>query len=246
MSPKWRDDTEKQLFFLSKKVDKAIREHALIESGDRILVGLSGGKDSLCLLRILNWRLKYSPVKYEVAAAHIKGNALGPTSEVAEELIRWLENEGVELRVRDIILPEHEPLPMNCERCSRHRKRTLFEIASELGCNKVALGHNLEDFAQTALMNLFSSGRLQTMAFKQVYFGGVVTVIRPLGYVREHDLVRLATIGRLPVQNNLCPLASTSKRAAARRIMHIVSKEFKHCAENILRAALENPPVGEQ
>lgn len=246
MAPKLHGEVEKQLFFASKKVDKVIREYSMIEKGDRILVAVSGGKDSLCLLRILTWRLRYSPIKYELVAAHVRGNSLGPAEDLPAEVSGWIEQLGVSLHSHDIILPENEPLPMNCERCSRNRRRTLFEMCEELKCNKLALGHNLEDFAHTALMNLLSSGRLQTMAFRRDYFGGKIGVIRPLAYVREHDIIRLATVGQFPTSTSNCPLVSSSKRAAARKLMHQLCKEFKHAAENILRAAKENPPIGEE
>ncbi|MDH7602159.1 MAG: ATP-binding protein [Armatimonadota bacterium] len=246
MTPKLRSELERQLFFANKKVDKAIREYSMIEEGDRILVAVSGGKDSLCLLQLLKWRLKYSPVKYELAAAHVCGDSLGPSEGLPNEVLAWIEHLGVPLYSRNIVLPENELLPMNCERCSRNRRRTLFEMCQEHGCNKLALAHNLEDFAHTALMNLLSSGRLQTMAFRRDYFGGKIGVIRPLAYVREHDLVRLATIGQFPVVSNKCPLAYSSKRAAARKIMQCLSKEFKHAAENLVRAAKQNPPIGEE
>jgi tRNA 2-thiocytidine biosynthesis protein TtcA len=245
MNPKFSDEFEKQLYFLSRKVGRAVREYSMVQEGDRILIAVSGGKDSLCLLRVMSWRLKYSPVKYDLVAAHVRGNSLGPTQGLSDSLRCWIEDLGIALHERDIVLPIGEPLPMNCERCTRNRRRTLFEMAAELGCNKVAFGHNLEDFAHTALMNLLSSARLQTMAFMRSYFGGKITVIRPLAYVREHDLIRLANAGQIPTQENPCPLVSESKRAAARRIMQLLSKDFSHAADNIVRAAKSNPPIGE-
>ena len=246
MAKKWRTEAERHAFFLSKKVDRAIREHDMISQGDRILIGVSGGKDSLSLVRLLSYGLVHSPIKYDLAAAHVRGDARGSEVDVPEGLARWVQSEGVEFHMRDIVLPDDEPLPMDCERCSRNRRRTLFEMARDLGCNKVALGHNLEDFAHTALMNLLSFGRLETMAFSRSYFGGLFTVIRPLAYLREHELVRLARAGEFPVVESACPMASTSRRQAARRLMHAVSGEFKHAAMSILRAARRNAPVGEE
>jgi len=246
MAKKWRTDAERHAFYLSKKVDRAVREHNMIAEGDRILVGVSGGKDSLSLVRLLSYGLVHSPAKYELVAAHVRGDARGVTTDPPEELAKWVRGEGVELQVRDIILPDGEPLPMDCERCSRNRRRTLFEMARELGCNKVALGHNLEDFAHTALMNLLAFGRLETMAFSRSYFGGLFTVIRPLAYLREHELVRLARAGEFPVVESSCPMASASRRAAARRLMRVVSGEFKHAAMNTLRAACRNAPAIEE
>ena len=237
MAKKWRDEAERHAFFLSKKVDKAIREHGMITEGDRILIGVSGGKDSLSLLRLLVYRLAHSPEKYDLVAAHVRGDARGPGVDPPDRLVRWVEAQGLGLHVRDIILPEEEPLPMNCERCSRNRRRTLFEMARDLGCNKVALGHNLEDFAHTALMNLLAFGRLETMGFTRSYFGGLFTVIRPMAYVREYDLIRFAKAGEFPVAESACPMAPVSRRQAARELMHVLSREFKAATANIVKAA---------
>ncbi len=237
MAKKWRSDLERNTFFLSKKVDKAIREHEMISDGDRVLVGVSGGKDSLGLLRLLSYEMDHSPAKFTLMAAHVSGDARGAVPHPPDDLARWVESMDAELHVRDIVLPEDEPLPMDCERCSRNRRRTLFEMAKELGCNKLALGHNLEDFAHTALMNLLQFGRLDTMAFSRSYFEGLVVVVRPLAYVRENDLVRLAKSGEFPILKTECPMAEATRRQSARDLMRHASHEFRHAAENIVRAA---------
>ena len=246
MTKKWTSEAERHAFFACKKVDRAIRDYDMIAEGDRILVGVSGGKDSLSLLRLLTYRIRFSPVKYSLVAGHVRGDARGPGGEMPEALVRWIEGEGVQLAERDVILPEGETLPMNCERCGRNRRRILFEMADEHGCNKLALGHHLEDFAHTALMNLFSSGKLETMAPKRVYFGGRFTLIRPLLYVREHELVRFARSCAFPVIESDCPLAATSDRRAAADLMRSVSRDFRSASVNIVKAALRNQTwVGE-
>lgn len=238
MSRTWRTEAEKQAFFLTKKVDEAIRDHDMIREGDRILVGLSGGKDSLSLLRLLKYRQAHATQNYEIVAAHVRGDARGIVAGPPPELAEWVMDEGVEFHMADLNVNDNEPLPMNCERCSRARRRTLFEIAQSCACNKIALGHNLEDFAATALMNLFSSGRLDTMAFKRAYFDDKFTVIRPLAYLREKDLVKFARTCELPVVPAECPLAGTSRRASARDLMRLVAHDFRHASENIVKAAI--------
>ncbi|MCE5323606.1 hypothetical protein LLG46_09870 [bacterium] len=237
MGKKWRNEAVRHAFFLSKSVDKAVREHNMIEDGDRVLVGVSGGKDSMSLLRLLIYRQKYSPAKYDLVAAHIRGDARGSDIDVPRSFIDWLEAEGAPYHIEDIILPNDEPLPMNCERCGRNRRRTLFEMAEKYDCNKVALGHNLEDFAHTALMNLFLHGRLETMAMRRDYFGGRFAVIRPLAYIKEQDIIRFAKVCEFPVVQTNCPMASVSRRAAAKELMLEVGKEFRSACSNILRAA---------
>lgn len=239
MGKKWRSEAERHAFFISKSVDKAVREHNMIEEGDRILVGVSGGKDSMSLLRLLVYRQKYSPTKYDLVAVHIRGDARGSDIEVPDSFIKWLKAEGTPFHIENIILPEDEPLPMNCERCGRNRRRTLFEMAEKFKCNKVALGHNLEDFAHTAIMNLFLHGRLETMAIRRDYFGGKFSVIRPLAYIRESDIIRFTRVCDFPVVENDCPMAPISQRAAAKKLMLGIGKEFRCACSNIVHAALQ-------
>ncbi len=237
MAKKWRSDAERHAFFLSKNVDKAVRDHDMIQQGDKVLVGVSGGKDSLALLRLLVYRQRFSPVKYDLVAAHVRGDARGSQTNMPDSFLRWLKSESASQVIEDIHLPENEPLPMDCERCGRNRRRTLFEIAEANGCNKVALGHHLEDFSHTALMNLFLHGRLETMAFRRDYFGGKFSVIRPLAYIREHELVRFAKSCEFPIVESDCPMAATSRRKAAMELMKQVSREFRSANANIVKAA---------
>jgi tRNA 2-thiocytidine biosynthesis protein TtcA len=249
MAKKWRSDAERASFFLTKKVDKAIRDHNMIEQGDRVLVGVSGGKDSMALLRLLAYRQRFAPAKYELVAAHVRGDARGSEIETPQSFLEWLEGEKVAFVVRDIILPEGEPLPMDCERCGRNRRRTLFEIADACGCNKVALGHHIEDFAHTALMNLFGHGRLETMAYRRDYFEGRFYLIRPLAYVREHELVRFAKACAFPIIQSDCPMAATSRRRTAMELVRRVSKEFRSANVNIVKAARageDDKPFGDE
>jgi len=237
MAKKWRSEAERHAFFLSKNVDKAIRNYNMIEPGDRVLVGVSGGKDSMSLLRLLTYRQPMSPVKYEIVAAHVQGDARGSGIPAPDSLLSWMEGEGAQCSVHNLILPEGEPLPMDCERGGRNRRRTLFEIAEQYGCNKLALGHHLEDFSHTALLNLFYSGRLETMAFRRDYFGGKIAVIRPLAYIREHELARFAKACEFPVVQADCPLAATSRRKAASELMKQITREFRCANHNIIKAA---------
>jgi len=245
MSKKWTTEAERQAFFLTRKLHRAIRDHDMIQDGDRILVGVSGGKDSMSMLRLLTHWQRHSPQKYMLLAAHVKGDARGSEIEVPDTFLRWLEQQGVPLEVRDIILPEGEPLPMSCERCGRNRRRTLFEIADSTGCNKVALGHHLEDFSHTALLNLFEGGSLETMAFRRDYFGGRFSVIRPLAYIREHELVRFTRACDFPVWHSDCPMAGHSHREAARGLMRLITRDFRSANVNIVRAASRNQTKSE-
>ncbi len=110
-------------------------------------------------MRLLQVRLRSAPERYEVVAMHIRGDGRGPDTPLHGPPVDWLHESGAE----DIHLPPGEPLPMPCHRCSWNRRRTLFEVALRLGCNKVAFAHHLDDFAETVLMNLLYTGRVETM-----------------------------------------------------------------------------------
>ncbi|MDO9538374.1 MAG: ATP-binding protein [Thermoplasmata archaeon] len=226
--------------YLCNRIDSAVREHNMIEDGDRILVGVSGGKDSTSLLDLLKYRLAYSHEKYEIAAVHIVGDARGGDIEFYKPLEQWFINEGVQYHIRKLHVPENENLPMNCERCRWNRKKTIFEIADELKCNKIALGHNRDDFAQTALMNMFMHGVFESMPFVANYFDGRFFLIRPLAYVGNKYLESYARQMNFPIIPNECPAADFSKRQSTRDLMKIIEKDFKYASRNIMKALLEN------
>ncbi len=237
MAKKWRTESERLACYLSKKVNEALRGYDMIQPHDRVLVGVSGGKDSLSLLRLLKRQQQIGEIKFELIAAHITGDARGPGIKPPDALMDWLESEEIPYVTADLILPDGEPLPMDCERCGRNRRRSLFEVAEAHGCNKVALGHHLEDFSHTALLNLFASGRLETMAHKRKYFGGRFTVIRPLAYIKEASVTRFAKACGFPVIENNCPVANQTKRKVVAELLSQISHEFRSANKNIVKAA---------
>ncbi len=230
---------------MARKVDEAVRTHSMIVDGDRIMVGVSGGKDSLALVSALIYRKKHAPEDFDFVCGHVMADANGPTDEEPQGLREWLESEGIALHSAQIIVPETETFPMDCERCARNRRRTLFILAREHGCNKLALGHNRDDFAETALVNLLERGKLETMAYNSEYFKGEFRLVRPLAYLRSNDLARFARAAGLPVTKTKCPLAEATKRSVARDMMREMKKHFRHADANLVRAARANACPGE-
>ncbi|MDI6827303.1 MAG: ATP-binding protein [Armatimonadota bacterium] len=223
-----------------KKINKAVYEFGMIENGDRIAVALSGGKDSFSLLEMLRFRMQYAPEKYTVVAIHVIGDARGPNLPSYPQLEDWLRTEDVEYLIRRIFIPEGETLPMTCERCTWNRRRTLFEMAKELECNKVAFGHHLDDLAETALLNLVYHGRLETMAPCASYFGGLFKLIRPMIYVPEAEIMRFASLLELPPPPPPCPRGKQTQRQRVKSLVAEMGKNAHRVRENIVRAVLQS------
>lgn len=232
-------------FFLLKQVNKAIRDFDMIADGDRIAVAVSGGKDSLSLLRLLQARMKSVRERYQLVAVYVRGDARGPGTPRHLPLEDWLGQAGVEVVIEDMVLPPGEPLPLSCHRCTWNRRRTLFEIAHRLGCNKVAFGHHADDLAETALLNLLYHGRLETMAPRATYFNGTFELIRPLAYVEEKDLRRFAQLCQFPPPPPPCPRRDTSRRQQVKEMLRLVERDCRQAKVNLLRAALSrSDPAG--
>ena len=235
MTKRWENPAEKNAFYLSKKVFAAIRDHNMVDEGDRILIGLSGGKDSLALMYLLGYMRRYSEVPYEVVLCHVAADAKGEIK-VSPAIRKIMEESGLPYIIKEIDTTGEE-LPLTCARCARLRRKALFEAAKEAGCGKLALGHRLEDFAATALMNLFSSGRLETMAYRREYFGGELTVIRPIAYLRETDVKTMTAAAGLEPVPSECPLAGQTARSESEDILAAARKAFRGAAYNIVHAS---------
>jgi tRNA 2-thiocytidine biosynthesis protein TtcA len=223
-------------FYLLKKVNKAIREHRLIEEGDRVAVAVSGGKDSLGLLRLLRDRQRSARERYELVALHVLDEAQRGQSGCPAELEEWLQHEVGEYHLLDMDISEDEPRPLNCFRCSWHRRKALFRAAHRLGCPKLALAHHADDAAQTALLNLFYHGRLETIEPRVSFFGGQVIVIRPLIRVPEKEMMRFARASAFPVCSGCCPREDESRRERMKELMREVERDMPRARINLLRA----------
>ncbi len=222
-------------YYLLKKVNKAVREYELIGDGDRIVVAVSGGGDSLSLLQLLQMRRRSAPEKYDLIAVHVYDDAR-PDERLHKDLEDWFQAKGVEYAFASLEVPTDEPRPLTCFRCAWHRRKALFLAADRLNCNKVAFGHHADDVAETALLNLFYSGRLESMEPRVEFFGGKITVIRPLVYVPKKELTRFAQAGGFPPPPSRCPNSLTSKRARMQAILRELEKDYRGASSNLLRA----------
>lgn len=205
---------------INSRIGKSLGDYDLIEDGDRILVAVSGGKDSLSLLSFLKKIQKWAPVDYEVFAAHISTDFHCGECTHEDVLTGMFEKMDVEYVFRKIKVLD-EKGGTTCFWCSWNRRKALFDIASELGCNKVALGHHKDDIAETMLLNLLYKGEISAMNPRQELFGGQITLIRPLCYVEEELIKQFAKESGFPEQLCKCPFGNNSKR---KHVKHFIKE----------------------
>ena len=216
----------------------------MIRAGDRIAVAVSGGKDSLSLLRLLQARQRIAAEPFELAAVHVLGDATG-VIEPHAPLLDWLAGSGVPYRVVGPELAADEALPLNCQRCTWQRRKALFRAADELGCNVVAFAHHADDAAQTTLLNVLYSGTTRTLRPVADYFGGRFRLIRLLFYVAESELARFARAAGLPPPPPACPRAAGSRRARVSSMLKGLDRDYLlHVRNNLIRAGLRGNQDG--
>lgn len=225
-------------FFVLKKVRKALRDFRMIQPNDRIAVAVSGGKDSLALLRLLQIHRRASPVPYELAALHVCGDSDGVTPP-HPALENWLSAGDVSYRFVTPEIGENEALPMNCQRCTWLRRKALFLAAEMLDYNVVAFAHHADDVAQTTLMNLLYGGTVRTLAPCADYFGGRFRVIRPLVYVPEDELIRLARAVGFPPPPPTCSRSEHTSRRCIAEMLQLLGRDYPMQARpNLVRVGL--------
>jgi tRNA 2-thiocytidine biosynthesis protein TtcA len=228
---------------IAKKVGQAIAEFELIAEGDRIMVCVSGGKDSYALLDILMLLRARAPIRFDLIAVNVDQGWPGYDTPTIRA---HLESRGVEHRMIDkdfasVVMANLEPDQTPCSLCSRLRRGVLYNLAVELGCNKIALGHHADDLIETLVLNLFYSGRLGAMPARLVSDDGRNTVIRPLVYVSEAMLMQYASEREYPVVRCGCPSCGLpdQKRQVIKQMLASIEATDPGVKSNML-AALGN------
>jgi tRNA 2-thiocytidine biosynthesis protein TtcA len=220
---------------------KAVHDWRMIENNDRILVGVSGGKDSLVLFHLLISLKKKAPVAFELIPVYIDP---GFDNSFVEKLDSYIneryrgEHPGLVVEETNYGQLAHadENKSNPCFLCSRLRRKRLFELARAHGCKKLALGHNKDDLIETLFINIFYAGKIGTMKPNQSFFSGAFDIIRPLSYVEKHDINRFAKIFDLPEFVNTCPSAGYTKRQDVTDMLERMYRQNKHIKGNIFRA----------
>lgn len=236
------EDTEKMQTRLCRLVGQAIADYRLIEEGDKVMVCLSGGKDSYGLLDILLVLQRRAPIRFDLVAVNLDQRQPGFPEQVLPE---YLKSRGIPFHIdaRDTysivkrLIPEGQT---TCSLCSRLRRGHLYRIATELGATKIALGHHRDDIIETLFLNLFYTGKLKAIPPKLRSKDGRHIVIRPLATVKESDLARYAELRGFPIiPCDLCGSQEDLKRKKVKAFLQQWERESPGCADSIA-AALTN------
>ena len=225
---------------LAKKTTKALVDFAMLEDGDRVMVGLSGGKDSWALLQILDVLRQRAPISFSLVAVNVDSGY----KEYKHDLIaRTCESNGWEYRIQhtgigqtiDDLLDEGET---PCSLCARLRRGVLYRIAAAIGATKIALGHHADDFIETLLLNLFFAGALKAMPAKLVSDDGEHVVIRPLVYVGEDEARAYTKERGLPIIGCCCPACGdlSLQRQRTKRLLMELEREHPGVKTSMLKA----------
>ncbi len=230
---------------LRRLVGQAIADFGMIAAGDRVMVCLSGGKDSYGLLEILLKLRAAAPLDFAIVAVHLDQRHPGYPERVLPE---YLAQRGVEWRIErqdtysvvKRVVPEGKTM---CGLCSRLRRGVLYRVAAELGATKIALGHHRDDVLETFFLNLFFAGTLKAMAPKLASDDGRHVVIRPLVYVAEEDLAAYAAVRRFPIiPCDLCGSQENLQRAQAKAMLQEWRRRFPGRVESIFGALTNVAP----
>ena len=231
---------------LAKKTTKAIVDYQMIDDGDRVMVGLSGGKDSWALLQVLDVLRRRAPIKFSLIAVNVDSGYKAYKHDV---IARTCEARGWEYRIEhtdigelidDILDADQTP----CSLCARLRRGVLYRIADEVGATKIALGHHADDFIETLLLNLFFAGALKAMPAKLVSDNGAHVVIRPLVYVGEDEARAYAKESELEVIGCCCPACGDLglQRQRTKRLLMELEGEHPGIKISMLKALANVAP----
>ena len=225
--------------WLRRAAGQAIGDYAMIEDGDKVMVCLSGGKDSFGLLDVLLYLREHAPIRFDVVAVNLDQKQPGFPADV---LPNYLSGLGIPFRIEEQdtysivkrVVPEGKT---TCSLCSRLRRGILYRVATELGATKIALGHHRDDILETLFLNMFFGGKMKAMSPKLVTDDGRHVVIRPLAYVRERDLEAWAEVRKFPIiPCNLCGSQPNLQRTQVKQMLRDWEKRFPGRIETLFRS----------
>ncbi len=218
-------------------VRRAVDDYKMINENDKIAIGLSGGKDSVCLLMALNGLRRFYPKKFEICAITVSLGFDNTDFSAIKELCHEINVDYyvVNTDIGDIIFNERkESNP--CSLCAKMRKGALNDKAEELGCNKIALGHNNDDITETFIMSLIFEGRIHTFAPVSYLDRKKLYSIRPLMYVSENETRGYVKTNNLPIVKNPCPADGNTKRQEIKELINQISQKYPNADQKIFGA----------
>ena len=223
---------------IRQQFGKAVREFGLIEDGDAILIGLSGGKDSLLLTELLARQSRIFKPRFTVEAAHVRMDNVEYETDLSL-LRQFCDAQGVRLHILTTAIPQPSAgrsMQQPCFRCSWQRRKMLFNLAQDLHCNKIALGHHMDDIVHTTLLNLFHEGRFGTMPARLTLGKMPLTIIRPLCMVSEADIQTYAEAQNYPQQRKRCPYEKASQREEMKQLFQHIEEQNPEVRHSVWHA----------
>ncbi|MGB3211656.1 MAG: ATP-binding protein [Desulforhopalus sp.] len=225
---------------LNRKIGQAMHDFSMFSEGDRVLVAVSGGVDSLTLACMLKMWQRKVPIDFELTAIYIDhgfwkntDGAVNPKIAIGRQLLELSLDFDV---VEEWAINETE---RTCYICSRNRRSQLFDLAREKGYNKIALGHHKDDLIETFMLNVLYSGNISTMVPRQNLFGGTLSIVRPMAYLEKYEVCEIASGLNLEVVKNLCPLSNDTRREKVRNLLQTLYGD-EPAMKSSLFAALSN------
>ncbi len=220
-----------------KQTGRGINRFSMISENDTVLLGVSGGKDSLALAFTLSIRRRWLPISYVLHACVINWKEYPLSEETKKQLARFFQLLDIDFEFIDArMFSTGFKDRFDCYLCSRNRKRILFTKAEEIGTKKIALGHHLDDIVETTLMNLFFRGSFSTMMPVQKFFDGKIFLMRPMCEVEEKDIRKLASRLEFPVYETPCPYKHTNIRVHMKPLLRQLKQLDKQVKEHIYNA----------
>ncbi|MDK9709403.1 MAG: tRNA 2-thiocytidine biosynthesis protein TtcA [Desulforhopalus sp.] len=225
---------------LNRKIGQAMHDYSMFSAGDKVLVAVSGGVDSLTLACVLCLWQKKAPIRFTLIMHHIDHGfwqkdvvPKAPSATIGAQL----QSFGIPLEITTE--KEIGEELRTCFLCARNRRSQLFDLARSLGCNKIALGHHKDDLIETFFLNAIYSGNISTMVPRQDLFGGTLSIIRPMAYLEKHEVRQIAEELQLHPVKNSCPLSDDTRREKVRALLERLYHDEPQAKSSVF-AALSN------
>ncbi|HPN88558.1 MAG TPA: tRNA lysidine(34) synthetase TilS [Candidatus Omnitrophota bacterium] len=227
-----KEKISKEMLSVSRKVGEATFDYQMLQDGDKVMIAVSGGKDSLSLVKVLKHRQSFIPVDFEILAVHVD---YGIPHFPIDKIKKYCEDLDVPFHFEKIdILKDKKMEDINCFWCAWNRRKALFQLSDKWGFNKIALGHHLDDMIETVLMNMFFRAEISTMKPKQELFKGRLTIIRPLAYVHEDQIIQMVKKEKIPViEEYLCPHKDMTTRMFFKKLLKQLEAKIPKIKTNI-------------